>query len=122
MKEVLAILADKKSDEFDLELTKNKSDEDCLAIFSKTDIREDLLPQWCQHTSECCNRSGHVCSDLPEGNLDACEADMRYFADTADAVSVKNIKFCVKFMLEFTGLTMNVTILRENRYLIHPCW
>jgi hypothetical protein len=33
-----------------------------------------------------------------------------------------NINLCVKFMLEFTGLTRNVTILRENRYLIHPCW
>jgi hypothetical protein len=50
------------------------------------------------------------------------EADMRYFADAADAVCVKNSKLCVKFMLEFTGLTRNVTILRENRYLIHPCW
>ena len=49
-------------------------------------------------------------------------SDMRYYADAADAVCVKNIKLCVKFMLEFTGLTRNVTILRENRYLIHPCW
>jgi hypothetical protein len=34
----------------------------------------------------------------------------------------KNNNLCVKFMLEFTGLTRNETILRENRYLIHPLW
>jgi hypothetical protein len=47
---------------------------------------------------------------------------MRYFADAADAVCVKNIRLCVKLMLEVARLTQNVTILRENRYLIHPCW
>jgi hypothetical protein len=34
--------------------------------------------------------------------------DMRYYADAADAadaVCVKNINFCVTFMLEVTGLT-----------------
>jgi hypothetical protein len=52
-------------------------------------------------------------------------ADMRYYADAADAadaVNIKNIKLCVKFMLEFKSLTRNVTILCENRNLIHPCW
>jgi hypothetical protein len=47
---------------------------------------------------------------------------MRYSADAADSDCVKNIKLCVQFMLEFTGLTGNVTILRKNRYLIHPRW
>jgi hypothetical protein len=36
--------------------------------------------------------------------------DMRYYADAADAVCVKNIWLCVKFKLEFTHLTQNVTI------------
>jgi hypothetical protein len=35
--------------------------------------------------------------------------DMRYYADAADAVCVEIIKLCVKFMLEFTGFTRNVT-------------
>ena len=43
-----------------------------------------------------------ICKDL-------VLADMRYYADAADAVCVKNIRFCVKFMLEFTHLTRNVT-------------
>ena len=42
-------------------------------------------------------------------------ADMRYYADAADAVCVKNIRLCVKFMLEFKCLTRN---LKDIRYLI----
>ena len=42
--------------------------------------------------------------------LTALQPDMRYYADAADAVCVKNIRLCVKFMLEFTRLTRNVTI------------
>jgi hypothetical protein len=40
-------------------------------------------------------------------------ADMRYYADAADAadaVCVKNIRLCLKLMLEFTCLTRYVTI------------
>ena len=33
------------------------------------------------------------------------KADMRYFADAADAVCVKNDRLCVKFMSEFTRST-----------------
>ena len=36
--------------------------------------------------------------------------DMRYYTDAADTVCVKNIRLCVKYMLEFTRLTRNVTI------------
>jgi hypothetical protein len=49
-------------------------------------------------------------------------ADMRYFADAADAVCVTNMMFCVTFVLEFTRLTLKVTILRENKYLILNFW
>ena len=38
-------------------------------------------------------------------------ADMRYYAD---AVCVKNIRLCVKFMMEFTRLTRNVTIWEKS--------
>jgi hypothetical protein len=50
------------------------------------------------------------------------QADMRYFADAADAVCVKNMMLCVRFVLEFTHFTLKVTILRENKYLIHTFW
>ena len=40
------------------------------------------------------------------------------FNQTAD----KNIMLCIKFVLEFTRLTLKVTILRENKYLIHTFW
>ena len=42
------------------------------------------------------------------------EADMRYYADAAGAVCVKNIRLCVKFMLEFMRLTRNVTIWEKS--------
>ena len=39
---------------------------------------------------------------------------MRYYADAANAVCVKNIKLCIKFMLEFTYLTWKETIWEKS--------
>ena len=34
------------------------------------EVRDDSLPLLYLHTSECWYRSGHVCPDLPENNLE----------------------------------------------------
>ena len=58
-------ICESECDDLSLVLDKNKSDEICLAIFSKKEAREDGLPLLYLHGSECWTRSGHVCPDLP---------------------------------------------------------
>ena len=60
---------------FGLELSKHKSDELCLAVFSNTAVRDDGLPLLYLHTLECWNISGHVCLDLPPNGSENLEEE-----------------------------------------------
>jgi hypothetical protein len=70
LKSVYLQIFEKKSEKFDLELSKNRKDEPCLCIFSAREVRDDCLPLLYLHTSEFWYRSGHVCPDLPENNTE----------------------------------------------------
>ena len=67
---ILGNICETKSDQFDLELSRNRKDEPCLGIFSLRQGRDDSLPLLYLHTSECWHRSGHMCPELPENNLE----------------------------------------------------
>ena len=90
----------------------------CAQHASETDLLFSTDPVNPEKSKTMCIAFG----SKDKNNLSNVRPDMRYYADAAESVCVKNIKLCVKFMLEFSGLTRNVSILRENRYLIHPCW
>ena len=64
----------------DLELSRNRSDEICLGVFSTQDLRDDGFPLLFLHCKECWDETGHVCPDLPP-NASETEDDFAYNYD-----------------------------------------
>ena len=48
------------------EISKHRTDETCLAVFSTTIARDDDLPVLYLHSFHCWQRSDRKCPDLPE--------------------------------------------------------
>jgi hypothetical protein len=64
----------------DLELSKNRSDESCLGVFSRQESRDDRFPLLFLHCKERWKGAGHVCPDLPP-NASETEDEFAYNFD-----------------------------------------